>query len=150
MRTGLLPTLILLPWASIVPGCAARAPVDAAPAAAAAWEVRYSDGSGNRTRIWSGPVGAGWAYDPVQPLESSSGTYSGGAAATGVLTAEQADAALTGFARAVASGEPPGDGRRMGTGHVAIVRGDHTEEAVIASASALDAVEATLAELLGR
>ena len=149
MRTGLLPTLILLPWAPIAPACASRAQVDVdvAPAAAATWEVRYSDGSGNRTWIWSGPAGAGWAYDPVQPHESSSGQYSGGASATGALTPDQAAEVLAGFAAAVESGEPPGDERRMGTGHVAIVRGEDVQEAVVTGPTGLQAVEALVTAL---
>jgi hypothetical protein len=150
MRTGLLPTLILLPWFPVAPACAGRAPVDVGPTTTRTWEVRYSDGSGNRTSIWSDPAGAGWAYDPVQPIESSSGTYSGGDPATGVLTADQAAAVLAVFDDAAKNGKPVGDGRPMGTGQVTILRGDVVQEAVIDATSAQRALEAILAAQLGR
>ena len=48
------------------------------------WKVSYSDGSGNRFSFERGETGAAiFTYDPVQPLQSSSGVYSGGSPRTG-------------------------------------------------------------------
>lgn len=70
----------------------------------APWAISWSDGSGNSTRIWQAAPGStiSWSYDPVTPLESSSGTYSGGEPAAGELD-EGAAVAL--WARALAMAE---------------------------------------------
>ncbi len=81
---------------------------------AAPWTVTVADGSGSVTTFTQPIEGpAAWHYRPVTPAESSSGVYSGGAPASGTLTASQADA-LWEHARA-AEGEPADKGRAKGT-----------------------------------
>jgi hypothetical protein len=57
--------------------------------ASAPWTLRVHDGSGNSTTVSmaAGSSTAAWAYTPVTPEQSSSGTYSGGAAAEGSFDA---------------------------------------------------------------
>jgi len=84
------------------------------------WSLSLADGSGNLTRVWrdddeSPPR---WSYAPITPEQSSSGTYSGGAPASGLLNADAA-ADLWCRARGVASA--PGvqaTTRSMGTGRL--------------------------------
>ena len=61
------------------------------PLPAAPWRISYRDGSNNgftfRQATPKGPVE--FAYSPVTPLQSSSGTYSGGSPRKGSLTPEQ-------------------------------------------------------------
>lgn len=54
------------------------------------WRIAYSDGSGNSTQIWSDGTTVSWTYDPVTPLQSSSGTYSGGEPDTGAAPVDAA------------------------------------------------------------
>ena len=91
---GLLQTVM---FAAMLAGCAAQNPQQAPEVMTvvqpAPWSVNYSDGSGNLTRFWqeSGGQGVQFSYDPVQPHESSSGTYSGGEPSKGALTTQQAE-----------------------------------------------------------
>jgi hypothetical protein len=54
------------------------------------WQLIVSDGSANRWTIDAVGVDAHYAFDPVQPHQSSTGHYSGGTPAQGTL-----DAAMT-------------------------------------------------------
>jgi hypothetical protein len=50
------------------------------------WMLEYSDGSGNLLRVWSDGGPPEFSFSPVTPLHSSSGTYSGGEAASGLVS----------------------------------------------------------------
>jgi len=67
---------------------AGSSPVPKAP-----WLVTYSDGSANGYRFWRDSEGeaAHFEYSPVQPKESSTGMYSGGESANGVLNPRQVE-----------------------------------------------------------
>ena len=54
------------------------------------WECFYLDGSGNQFHFYRKEGTMHFRYDPIQPMMSSSGVYSGGTAKDGVLTPEQA------------------------------------------------------------
>ena len=57
------------------------------------WSVAIRDGNGNLFRFQQESEGeASFVYDPITPLESSSGTYSGGAPKEGVLSVDQREA----------------------------------------------------------
>ena len=51
------------------------------------WTIKFADGNGNLTKVRRAPFASTvhWTYDPVQPINSSSGVYSGGEAAEGTL-----------------------------------------------------------------
>jgi hypothetical protein len=51
------------------------------------WQLVVSDGSANRWTIDAVGVDARYAFDPVQPHQSSTGTYSGGTPAQGTIGA---------------------------------------------------------------
>ena len=51
------------------------------------WQLVVSDGSANRWTIDGVGVDAHYAFDPVQPHESSTGHYSGGTLAQGAIDA---------------------------------------------------------------
>lgn len=69
---------------------------DADDARGDSWTVIYSDHSGNVYRFWKdgGDVDARFAYDPVTPERSSSGTYSGGDPYEGIMDPAQVEALL--------------------------------------------------------
>ena len=50
-----------------------------------AWALQYSDGSNNRLRVWLDGEAIRYDFAPTTPAQSSSGTYSGGRAAHGLL-----------------------------------------------------------------
>lgn len=54
------------------------------------WECFYIDGSNNEFYFYRNDGKIHFRYDPIQPMMSSSGVYSGGSAKEGVLTPEQA------------------------------------------------------------
>lgn len=54
------------------------------------WECFYIDGSNNEFYFYRNDGKIHFRYDPIQPMMSSSGVYSGGTAKEGVLTPEQA------------------------------------------------------------
>ena len=51
------------------------------------WQLVVSDGSANRWTIDAVGVDAHYAFDPVQPHQSSTGHYSGGTPAQGTIDA---------------------------------------------------------------
>ena len=53
------------------------------------WECFYIDGSNNEFYFYRNDGNMHFRYDPVQPMMSSSGIYSGGTAKEGVLTPNQ-------------------------------------------------------------
>jgi hypothetical protein len=59
------------------------------PVPAGPWQVVFADGSGNRTVVEGEGSTARFRYEPVTPELSSSGTYSGGAPAAGVVPADR-------------------------------------------------------------
>ena len=89
MKTSAIPATFILAIAllCLAPSTShAGSPVPKAP-----WLVTYSDGSANGYRFWKDSEGedARFEYSPVQPKESSTGMYSGGQPANGVLNPEQ-------------------------------------------------------------
>ncbi len=92
-----------------------------------------ADGSNNVTRVQRGPdePDARWSYDPMTPERSSSGTYSGGDPAEGVLD----DAAVTDLWVAVdaALSDESGhaEARAMGTVSLTVTRGGDTQTVVL-------------------
>ncbi len=90
----------------------APAPVPSPP-----WTVRVFDGSGNVWRLWrdSGALPAAFAYEPMSPERSSSGTFSGGEARSGRLTSMQEGLLWQHVQRLHADTAHHIDARRMGT-----------------------------------
>jgi hypothetical protein len=84
------------------------------------WSLRYADGSGNSTRVWSDGELLQWSYDPVRPEQSSSGTYSGGEPAQGKGEPQDANLVWTLLRSLEADGSLHTDARAMGTGMVTI------------------------------
>ena len=54
------------------------------------WECSYIDGSNNEFHFYRNDGNIHFRYEPIQPMMSSSGVYSGGTAKEGVFTPEQA------------------------------------------------------------
>ncbi len=88
------------------------------------WTVIYRDHSGNGCRFWRDGEEARFAYDPVTPETSSSGAYSGGRPANGLLEPAQV-ASLFEWVRALeADTENHAATRRKGTGSFVVNEGD--------------------------
>ena len=82
-----------------------------------AWTVTYADHSGNTYRFWKTAEGAArFAYDPVTPAMSSSGTYSGGEPREGALEPAQAETLLERVRDLEAQTGIHAGSRMMGTG----------------------------------
>lgn len=115
----------------------------------APWSLSYRDGSGNITRIWRETAGADprWAYHPVQPLQSSSGSYSGGEPGLGKLDPATV---LTLWERILAAeGGPAADPGQMGTGLLRIEAPGGARELGLAGCPTLSSMETFLASLRG-
>ena len=86
------------------------------------WFVSYADHSGNSYRFSSrgSSESARFAYDPVTPEQSSSGTYSGGDPQQGTLTADQIDALWHWIRELEADVRQHAESRMMGTGSFVI------------------------------
>ncbi len=90
MKTFPIPTILILLiamlWVAPETSLAGMREAPKAP-----WLVTYHDGSGNGYRFWKDSEGedARFEYSPVQPKESSTGMYSGGEPAKGVLSSKQ-------------------------------------------------------------
>lgn len=134
-----------VPIALVVSGCAAAPPaaepsavsVSPPPAASSAdtqtsapeksdvpdapWRVTYHDGSGNDFQFDGARGGTSYAYSPVTPEQSSSGTYSGGAPASGTLADEQVVALWKHVLELEAATAEHTKERGMGTGAFVIV-----------------------------
>ena len=96
---------------------ASKAAADAGALEPAPWSLGFSDGSNNSTRLWMEGETIAWSYNPVQPKESSSGTYSGGEPGKGQATADAATTVWTKLRHLEATeGTAPDGTRRMGTG----------------------------------
>ena len=107
------------------------------------WELLYSDRSANGFHFWLVGDTAHFRYDPVEPIMSNSGIYSGGMANTGTLTDEQLDT-LRGMLDTLAKNiDVHVEQRTKGTGSFQItVNG--TAERFLISAHALDDFETFL------
>jgi hypothetical protein len=88
----------------------------------APWLVTYSDGSANGYRFWKDSEGqvAHFEYSPVQPRESSTGMYSGGEPANGVLNPKQVEEVWQGIVRLEADTKLHAAERMKGTGAFAL------------------------------
>lgn len=114
----------------------------------ASWELMYSDRSANGFHFWLVSGTAHFRYDPVEPIMSNSGIYSGGAPSSGTLTSEQL-ATLRGLLDALAENtEAHVAQRTKGTGSVQIIE-DGTVRSFLISAHALDDLESFLAGFRG-
>lgn len=94
------------------------------------WTVSFADGNHNRFvfRHMDEAEMPSFAYQPVTPLESSSGIYSGGDPNHGLLTPEQVST-LWSWARRVADATRDHlvDQRPMGTGMLRVHTGEETQ-----------------------
>lgn len=104
------------------------------------WELLYSDRSANGFHFWLVGDTAHFRYDPVDPIMSNSGVYSGGAPNTGTLTTEQLDT-LRGMLEGLSENtEAHVDLRTKGTGSFQITDSG-TGHDFLVSAHALDDFE---------
>ena len=79
--------------------------------------LTYTDGSANVMRLSVMGEGVSWRYDPVSPLHSSSGMYSGGTAREGVISIAEFNAIWKqAIALMVSEGKEPDGTLRMGVG----------------------------------
>jgi hypothetical protein len=106
---------------------------------------QYADGAGNLYLLQPDSL----AYRPVTPLESSTGTYSGGEPKTVPVPPAARERLVALLERALATAQPPATpGRAKGTGWVAKGTGADAQEAVLAMNSPLKTeIEAYLREL---
>ncbi len=133
----------------------ARAPAPA-PASAhepsAPWTLHYHDGSNNGTIFSRASAGADvlFEYNPMTPEKSSSGTYSGGAARTGVATPTQVAALWELVAKLEGATEAHAEGRRMGTGSLRISTPEGERALLIRAGAELSELDTLLKPLQGR
>ena len=117
MKTLSIPTTFILAVAllCLAPSTshAGSTPVPNAP-----WLVTYSDGSANGYRFWrdSEAEAAHFEYSPVQPGKSSTGMYSGGEPANGVLNPKQVEEVWQRIVRLEADTKLHAAERMKGTG----------------------------------
>ena len=84
-----------------------------------ATEIRYSDGVGNTHAVWiNDDDKVEYVYDPITPMESSSGTYSGGEPVhhVGVVTRGQYDKLVAALQAAILNTGDHAKSRMKGTG----------------------------------
>ncbi len=112
------------------------------------WTLSVADGSGNRnviTRTAQSKI-ATWTYTPMTPENSSSGTYSGGTAARGALSAPDA-AILWATVRALQADTDQHSARReMGTTEIK-ERSTESQRTVLLRRGAATALHRLLSEL---
>jgi hypothetical protein len=107
------------------------------------WELQYSDRSANGFHFWLVGDTAHFRYDPVDPIMSNSGNYSGGRANTGTLTYEQLNILRGMLDGLTTNTEAQVEQRTKGTGSVQITDNGTVERFLIA-AHALDDFETFL------
>jgi hypothetical protein len=111
----------------------------------APWTLVYTDGSNNSTRLWMEGEAIAWSFNPVQPKESSSGTYSGGEPGEGQATVNAATAVWTKLRHLEATeGATPDGTRRMGTGWFTVTTPSGKRRFVAERSDALTEFEAAL------
>jgi len=124
---------------------ASKAAADAGALEPAPWTLVYTDGSNNSTRLWMEGETIAWSYNPVQPKESSSGTYSGGEPGKGQATADVATTVWTKLRHLeTTEGTAPDGTRRMGTGWFVITTPAGERAFVVEHSDGLDEFETTL------
>ena len=113
---------------------AGSSPVPKAP-----WLVTYSDGSANGYRFWRDSEGkdAHFEYSPVQPKESSTGMYSGGQPANGVLKPEQVEGLWQRIVRLESDTKLHAAERMKGTGAFALKAPSGSRKFIIKDGPAL-------------
>lgn len=127
---------------------AETAPESTAPEWAAPWSVVYADGSGNVSRIErpGGDAPVDFAYEPVTPEQSSSGTYSGGPPRSERL--DPGDARIRDVWRQVERIEADlsirTDARAKGTGALRITTPDGERSFIVVASPALEDMERIL------
>ncbi len=111
------------------------------------WSLRYADGSGNSTRLWSDGEVLQWTYDPVRPEESSSGIYSGGEPARGKGEPQDANTVWMLVRTLEADGSLHTDARAKGTVMVTVSTPSGERSFLTQSGDHLVAFEAALSTL---
>jgi acetylornithine deacetylase/succinyl-diaminopimelate desuccinylase-like protein len=128
----------------LAPPDPAESPVPDTP-----WTLRFDGGSHDLTRIEHTGDEASWAYEPVTPEQSSSGTYSGGEPASGELPAEAIEALWAEVRAAIDDTGSHVDTRAMGTASLSWTTPDDRGE-VLLDADAARRLADRLDELTGR
>ena len=95
------------------------------------WECFYLDGSGNQFHFYRKDGLIHFRYDPIQPLMSSSGVYSGGTAKDGVLTPEQASTLETQVQNWQKNSSAHVERRSKGVSSFRVVQGDKSSRFLI-------------------
>lgn len=132
------------------PGDAANAEVEKMTGPGPKWSVSFADGSGNGfffAREGEGP--ATFSYDPVDPLRSSSGTYSGGSPRKGELSADAEKALWKLLDRCAGATAEHAPTRSKGTGAFDLESSAGKQSFLLARGDCLRDVEAFMAEYRG-
>lgn len=93
--------------------------------------IQYADGNGNVYHIHADH----FIYDPVTPMESSSGHYSGGTAVTKYIQLDQYNQILTIIQEAISDTTQHAANRMKGTGWIKIDNSQEPQECVLAYSS---------------
>jgi hypothetical protein len=111
------------------------------------WAIRYHDGNANGFRFWQQRPGddVRFEYSPVQPANSSSGTYSGGEPRSGTVELAVADALWNLVERLEADRSLHASARAMGTGAVRITTPAGDRAFLLERGPGLDELEAFVA-----
>jgi hypothetical protein len=110
----------------------------------APWSIRYADGSGNATRMWSADGVLRCTTDPVQPAESSSGVYSGGTPGEGDVAPDAARAVWVLLRQLEADVDSHVEQRAMGTGSFTVVTPTGERSFLVKQGDALAAFDEAL------
>jgi len=132
MNTFPIPTILILVFAMLwVAPATSFAGSKAAPKTP--WLATYHDGSGNGYRFWkdSENEDAHFEYSPVQPKESSTGMYSGGEPAKGVLNSKQVEKLWQRVRRLESDATLREEARMKGTGAFLLKEPSGTREFII-------------------
>lgn len=93
-------------------------------------KASWQNAAGDVCRVERKPDGSGWefVYDPMTPINSSSGHYSGGEPARCDLTDKDFDTIWSAFTKAIKDREHHGVRGLMGRGQITVVWTDPSQE----------------------
>jgi hypothetical protein len=140
MKKFSIPTIIILVLAMLfLTPAVGDAGSKAAPRAP--WLVSFHDGSANGYRFWKDSESADprFEYAPIQPKDSSTGMYSGGEPASGVMRAKQVGELWKRIQKLEADAGLREKERMKGTGAFLLKDASGNREFIIASGPQLDA-----------
>ncbi|MEZ4462833.1 MAG: hypothetical protein R3E66_24520 [bacterium] len=117
----------------------------------APWNISFGDGSGNQFRFWQMKADEPpqFEYTPVTAEESSSGTYSGGSAKFGELSAADVKQIWSKIEAMSADEALHADTRMMGTGQFVVTAGQKSTTFIVKSGAELNEFRSFINQFAG-